>query len=323
MSTTANTALITDRIQYTNINKKCNTISILAIVLLCSVLLYTIKHITSNNVTVQTIAILTQQHNKANNQHITNFLLLSDIHIDLYYDAAYHNTTYNICRRPNHIFNCTGAQVYDNNIHIHKYNAQYLCDPSTNYINTVLTNLQHTLKHTKIDFILITGDIVAHFTPCRTDTLEAYNIILSQLYHVFNNVTIIPSTGNTDWFPTNTMSHNDNQLYRYSRLFSRYNILQDNEQYEQFKQYGRYVYNIHNSNLSIIVLNTMPYSPQYINATDNKQQFTYCNADIIDYDPLYQFEWLEQQLYNAKQYNKTVYIIGHIPRMYSYMLYNL
>jgi hypothetical protein len=57
-----------------------------------------------------------------------------------------------------------------------------------------------------LDFVLLTGDFVAHFVPCLNGITETHHQVASLLSSYFPARVLIPMIGNTDLFPDFTVS---------------------------------------------------------------------------------------------------------------------
>lgn len=152
------------------------------------------------------------------------------------------------------------------------------------------------------DFILWTGDNAPHIwnpSPNFKDITSILANITRLLALKFPNSTILPVIGNHDTFPPNILSPDNNSSYYTQYLEAgRWNEILPDTTIDTFRHGGYYSYSV-SSNLIILGLNTILW-------------YNFNRLTLNSTDPADQFVWLENELMNAKNKDKKVYIIGHI-----------
>lgn len=153
------------------------------------------------------------------------------------------------------------------------------------------------------DFILWTGDSIPHIKNSDNSMKKVYEVIANMthlLKEVFDNVTIYPTIGNHDAFPSNQIPADEGRDY-YDQLLkaSHWNILLKPEDQDQFLKGGFYSCLIH-PGLRLLSLNTNLY---YVLDKEN----------VAKPDPANQFQWLDQQLRYASDHGEKIIIMAHVP----------
>ncbi|CAE1299558.1 SMPDL3 [Acanthosepion pharaonis] len=120
------------------------------------------------------------------------------------------------------------------------------------------------------------------------------------LKEVFSNVTIYPTIGNHDAFPSNQMPADEGRDY-YDQLLkvSNWNILLKPEEQDQFLKGGFYSCLIR-PGLRIISLNTNLY-------------YSLDKETVSKTDPGNQLQWLDQQLRYASDHGEKTILMAHVP----------
>ena len=169
------------------------------------------------------------------------------------------------------------------------------------------------------DFILITGDFVRHGTDQLDDPINATRAILKQVHDTvrqyFQNTTVIPVLGNNDVTPdyyldTSLTEGNNPLLSMFVDGMGEF-LLNDEERtsFQRGGYFARSIGSVVNDEdcvVTVISLNTILYSV-------NRQPYDDENNDKDEDDPMGQFVWFEEQLSEAANNNRVVYIVGHIP----------
>jgi len=247
------------------------------------------------------------------------FIWFSDIHLDPYYgtDRATQYSAYNDDQECG-----TGKKV------THPY-GDYGCDAppllvesliqraAARYCGTTSDNNNNNNSTTsKVDFVMITGDFTRHHNDeLLPNPLNATEDIIRTVSQTLTasfpaNLPILPNLGNNDVTPDYYLDYNNpsemlNMAFRGFKPLFVASAFGENAT-TTFVRGGYYAYQLEEapSGLTILSLNTVLYATNHIpNNNDN---------DKPD-DPLGQFAWLEEELVQATQEQRSVYIIGHIP----------
>jgi hypothetical protein len=259
-----------------------------------------------------------------------HFLWLSDLHVDPLYGTEFAVTHHN--SMSDDIGNCTQNETL-----LQYPYGRTGCDSPISLLDSSLqsflvkndNNNTSTATSTKIDFILITGDLVRHGTDrlfsssSKSLTLGDKNIsddiiiddgpisftksILSttirSIKKSFPNVPIIPVLGNNDVTPDYYLDVNNNNNNNGTSTNTILDMARDglsecflSEEESQTFAYGGYYSRIiqttSSSSILILSLNTVIYST-------NHQPTYIVRDDDDDDDPLGQFGWIESQLQKA------------------------
>ncbi|VUZ46606.1 unnamed protein product [Hymenolepis diminuta] len=223
--------------------------------------------------------------------HVHNGLFwhFSDVHVDL--DYTNHN-----CKGPYGDLDCDS--------------------PLRLWISAL--NASRKMVPTRPDFVIFSGDSVAH----TTSTLEAFEAtmetVASALKVAFppnreDSIPVILSLGNHDVFPDNRMSVKNDDPIRKSwctRLGSSTKFWgdwianeteADSNRFSDGCFYSHFIQVGNRTSLRIISLNGLLYA----------RRNTLGNPSLSD--PLGQFAWLIEQLKSARQQNQKVLIVMHFP----------
>ncbi|RUS80811.1 hypothetical protein EGW08_011432 [Elysia chlorotica] len=156
---------------------------------------------------------------------------------------------------------------------------------------------------TDVDFVIWTGDTVAHISDADTslDTnLAILRNVTAALESALPNTPVYASLGNHDFFPSGQAEAQESEIYRaVGDLWTDW--ISSHSQVQGFQEGGFYATSVPNApNLRLLALNTNLYY------TANK-----LTADMAD--PAGQFSWIETQLKEARAAGQKVIITGHVP----------
>lgn len=241
------------------------------------------------------------------------FFQLSDIHMDLLYNAAFNRTTF--CRLANstdagNASARLGSPSRGSDPTSSPSYGQYGCDSPAELVKSALGAMGAV--DSKPDFILITGDIVAHSQPSWAMQNQTVTQFTSMLRQVFPNTLVLPLLGNNDVYPDYHQPYGPTAWLEY--LAALWSPWLDEEQRATFVSGGYYSMKIPVAhNLRVIALNTVPYSVNFVPRNDTQlDPYDSCNASPPT-DPNGQFGWLKDELTRAKLNNEKVILAGHIP----------
>jgi sphingomyelin phosphodiesterase acid-like 3 len=220
-----------------------------------------------------------------------SFLWLSDLHLDPWYgtDGAFHHGTDddndNPCRQK-------GTDVY----------GQSGCDAPELLIHDALYQARRVLEHP--DFVIVTGDSCRHGNDQLEHPMEETEAMLSNvsewLVSTFPNTSILPSIGNNDVTPDYYLD-SDNATALLTMVTNGLDSLLTTNDEREAMVHGGYFARPVTDTMTVLSLNTIIYS------TSHQPDQSYVD------DPLGQFQWLEEQLSQARSNHRVVYILGHIP----------
>ena len=141
----------------------------------------------------------------------SNFLVLADIHLEPHYNATSPQTATHVCRDAAHTSSCVAAD-WELPSSSPRSRAslspfpfgRYLCDPPSAFVSSALTSLAASLSSssTSVDFILLAGDLAAHFVPCPLTLYHTIDRVFSLVISAFPSIPVVFTIGNTDVFPT-------------------------------------------------------------------------------------------------------------------------
>jgi len=203
----------------------------------------------------------------------------------------------------------------NNQMKIHKANdtasavGDYRCD--TPY-DLLISSFEAMVKiEPNPDFIIWTGDDPPHFQTYQLNqslVLQSISNMTELIKYYFPDTRVFPSIGNHDSFPEHQIPIGPNWLF--DAITEYWAPWLTNSSLETLN-YGGYYSELVEPGFRIVSLNTVFYYNQ------NKQCLNLT-------DPAGQFSWLNSTLYQAKQNNEQVWIIGHVPPGYNekYDIYN-
>ncbi|KAL5016932.1 hypothetical protein ScPMuIL_006521 [Solemya velum] len=207
---------------------------------------------------------------------------------DFHYDA-----NYSLHGNPSTMCHTSGGDKYNNGIY-----GNYLCDSPWRLVESAVNEMKS--QNGTPDFILWTGDSVPHVKDSELNLAKVFeNIrkVSDQLRDEFPNTTIYPVLGNHDPFPSNQMS-DAMQYYQGVLNSSHWDYLLDEQQQADFIK-GGYYSTVTDYGLRVLGLNTNLY-------------YNMDKVTVMIWDPASQFEWMWNQLVDARQHNQMVYIVSHV-----------
>ncbi|KAJ7591020.1 Metallo-dependent phosphatase-like protein [Mycena floridula] len=226
------------------------------------------------------------------------FLHLTDLHPDPYYVAG--ASVKKACHR-----------LSSSNDDAGFYGTPYTdCDSPIQLVNFTLDHLEENwVQH--VDFVVITGDNARHDDdPKLPRTLdEIYQLnqyIASKVESIFTQrgIPVIPSLGNNDVWPHNTLSAGPNQLINeFSSIWSPFI---PSTHRETFKRGAYFSVDVVPDALAVISLNTMYFY-------DANTAVNGCGFKDPDDPGNLQFDWLASQLESLRSRAMQVWITGHVP----------
>lgn len=236
------------------------------------------------------------------------FLWVSDIHYDPLYNGRVNSTHF--CRS----FQWTEA-LKQHHAHVHQWpkpNANQLlnlqagdakfgrfgCDAPLPLMQSTFTQMKKV--NPKPDFLVVSGDFLAHHLPNASFALDTLRFVVSELQRNYPDTTTIPCIGNNDVVPDYSMPF-DNSTW----LESLYDVWRRwiplDHQKTSFIRGGYYHVDV-SSDLKVVALNSLFYSTRRMPI-----------VAVLPEDPNDQFAWLSAQLRDARLTKKQVIIVSHIP----------
>ncbi|XP_048249590.1 acid sphingomyelinase-like phosphodiesterase 3b isoform X2 [Haliotis rufescens] len=177
--------------------------------------------------------------------------------------------------------------------------GDYWCDSPWRLVNDSINAMANINRN--VDFILWTGDNVAHIADQYTNETYVVHILRSitdALKAAFPGVKVYATMGNHDWYPSDQFPVDSHSLYNATADLWK-DWIGDTNQVENFRK-GAYYTVKTTQGLRIIGLNTNLYY------TSDK-----LTTDMTD--PAGQFAWLEEVLKNAKTAGEKVLMTAHVP----------
>ncbi|KNE59615.1 hypothetical protein AMAG_03872 [Allomyces macrogynus ATCC 38327] len=190
------------------------------------------------------------------------------------------------------------------------------CDAPTALLDRTLAFVRRaTTKWGRggVEFVVWTGDGVRHPTDrsmplSYAEVVGVHRYLASQVRGTVPvEVPVIPTIGNNDVFPHNSLAPHSKLLHALSHVWVPF-IPAD--QVESFKAYGAFVVPVRDPELgtfglSVVSINTMWFYP----GNPYAAECTGGNTVVGDVH----LAWLEQVLRTAKEERRQVYVIGHVP----------
>lgn len=236
-------------------------------------------------------------------------LYLTDIHLDLLYNSESSNEgdDYIKCKNSTHYMN--------NHFNMYDY-GRFLCDPSSILLRSTLTEVKS--KYPDIEMIILGGDLIAHnlyklniINETKQINKELFKETHKKVFYLikefFPNTIILPILGN-----------NDN--------YEHYQTPSESSRKEQFNFLQKLYFKNDDSNLPRKNFNSnfnytinkgfyYRYKSQELNVNFislNSNMFSLKNLNNSDLDTIEQLEFLENELSNLENSEKT-FIMMHIP----------
>nr|KAI8754216.1 acid sphingomyelinase-like phosphodiesterase 3b [Biomphalaria glabrata] len=154
-----------------------------------------------------------------------------------------------------------------------------------------------------VDFLLWTGDSVAHITDKRLSkdlNLEIVKNITDVLAETFKNIRVYATLGNHDFYPSGQANPNASDPF-YANITDMWQdwILNQSNAINESRQGGFYAVRL-SAKVRLLALNTNLYY------TSDK-----LTPNVTD--PVGQFDWMQKQLQEAKSKGEKVIVTGHVP----------
>lgn len=239
----------------------------------------------------------------------SEFFVITDLHYDIGYDADY-NSTY-LCHK-------VGIHDYDlNPVPTSDIQSlgRYKCDSSQSLIESALSKM--TEINPDPEFIIMTGDLIAHFTMnlLKEDGTYDYNYNKHLLYSshtkiaellkkYFPNTQIIPSIGNNDGYLDYTVPSGVDRMEYYTFLHDLWSPMCKHIS-PSFFDGGYYSTSTHKG-YRIINLNS---------------NFFSIKVTGVEAQAITQLNWLGDELNSAKHLDEKVILNMHIsPGVSTYLL---
>jgi len=180
--------------------------------------------------------------------------------------------------------------------------GRFGCDSPMTLVEATLQEMKRVWATP--DWIFITGDLAAHGLPNRGEAMEATTRMMKR---AFPDVPLYFCFGNNDVAETNYQMDCSSEWLEFA--YSLWGKYIPDDQKKTFLQMGAYRVNISHSQqpsvfetkkapLRLLVLNTMLYSVR----SNHK----------YEKDPCGQFEWMENELQEARNDSAKVYLMSHI-----------
>ena len=140
-----------------------------------------------------------------------SFLVLSDIHLEPHYSATSPQARTAVCRDDAHTASCQPTDWEQPSQSSSSQSrpppspfplGRYLCDPPDAFVSSAFSSLASRLSSTPLDFLLLAGDLAAHFVPCPLTLYHTLDRVFALLTAAFPTTPIVYSVGNTDVFPS-------------------------------------------------------------------------------------------------------------------------
>jgi len=226
---------------------------------------------------------------------VGTFLHISDVHLDLLYQAG----TNAACPRPMCCRNESGPPSNQSTT-AQKWGDTRNCDTNS----VMLQNMVSTLAKLEPlpDFMVWTGDNPPHdiWEQSREENAQASLAVTQMLYNGLGYIPVFPTVGNHESFPVNQFRGPGYDDWLYDSLSADWTYWLTPEAAEDVKYAGYYAMKV-TSDLWVISINT--------------QLCMVGNFWLLlnNTDPGQQLQWLEQVLISAQANGEKAYIIGHVP----------
>jgi len=244
------------------------------------------------------------------------FFALSDLHYDPYYNSSYGPDHY--CRKD--LFLTGNADCLGNSdlggVSTNSSLGQIGCNPPLELIDSLFADMY--ARESDPLFILYGGDFASHCMTNDADTgVRVHYHLTKEVLKVFKSyfpqTTFIPTLGNHDFSPNGQLPFGENEfLSMYGDLWREYI---GDQAADSVQQNGYYRIDIDEADLSVLAINSLFYSKGWCSC--NTTLCKAVSADDIDCllqqdDPNGQMSWIEAQLEDCKQSNRSAFILGHI-----------
>ncbi|KAK3771033.1 hypothetical protein RRG08_002081 [Elysia crispata] len=182
--------------------------------------------------------------------------------------------------------------------------GDYWCDSPWRLVqSTVDFMAAKTRQHKNVDFVIWTGDTVAHIADSNTSLSENLRIIervTDLLEHGLAGIPVYASLGNHDFYPSDQAEGGQSEIYRAVGDMWK-DWIGNHSHVPRFESGGFYSKTLTSApTLRVLALNTNLY---------------YTSNDVTEAmaDPGGQFQWMEQQLKDARASGHKVLLTGHVP----------
>ncbi|EGD73688.1 hypothetical protein PTSG_05396 [Salpingoeca rosetta] len=223
------------------------------------------------------------------------FIWLSDLHVDPYYGTS------------DAFGGCTSPQQSP-------VLGAFGCDSPWALVQQAIAQAKATLPDP--DFVLVTGDFSRHDNDKVPQPFEMLHALMHNVSELLSttfpgthtlhaplteaHAEVAISLGNNDVIPDYFLDTTKPDSKLLSLVADAFNSTLTPSELASVRK-GGYLMRAVSDTLRLISLNTVIYSPYHVPDSASA------------HDPLGQFEWLKQQLRDARQANAAVYIVGHIP----------
>eukprot|EP01105_Mastigella_eilhardi_P012827 TRINITY_DN2928_c0_g1_i1.p1 TRINITY_DN2928_c0_g1~~TRINITY_DN2928_c0_g1_i1.p1 ORF type:complete len:308 (-),score=65.08 TRINITY_DN2928_c0_g1_i1:608-1498(-) len=172
--------------------------------------------------------------------------------------------------------------------------GDYYCDSPEVLVDECIAFLQ-TLGTP--EFVVWSGNTGSHAATSEDDVLKAISTVTTKLTAAFPSVPLVPCLGGFDVYPSFQMAEGPG-FSLFDSLAQTWTAVLPTSAATTFQKGGYYAVSV-SSTLTLIVLNTVYYSPQ--------------NALVTDDDPADQFAWLQLQLKELRSAGTQAFIVASIP----------
>lgn len=186
------------------------------------------------------------------------------------------------------------------------------CDSPLALIDSVIDQAYRLLPGSP--FIVISGDFMRHDDDNRTQKLEVLGEVVAKLQKKFPESVLLPTVGNNDLWGHWEMNVSTEEPYDptvsvptnswLSTVAEQWNLKNSSfceNAFYSFSYGGYYSCDIDDVNLTLIQLNSIPYSPKHNPNTTNMD------------DPFGQLAWLNSTLINLRERKRKAFLTSHVP----------
>eukprot|EP01105_Mastigella_eilhardi_P024182 TRINITY_DN6267_c0_g1_i1.p1 TRINITY_DN6267_c0_g1~~TRINITY_DN6267_c0_g1_i1.p1 ORF type:complete len:438 (+),score=133.18 TRINITY_DN6267_c0_g1_i1:167-1315(+) len=170
--------------------------------------------------------------------------------------------------------------------------GRFGCDANRALLESALAKMKAVDPNP--DFIVMSGDMAAHDLVSTHD--EAVRTVTNLLNATFPNTLVVPCIGNNDLTPDYEGECNSDGL---ANLYETWSLWIPEQQKETFHQMGAFAL-------------TPAFNPGLVFLSINTNIFSIKRHAVNTSDDCGIMNWLSDQLANAKNEKKKVYIVGHV-----------
>mmetsp|Transcript_7031 Transcript_7031/g.21409 ORF Transcript_7031/g.21409 Transcript_7031/m.21409 type:complete len:492 (+) Transcript_7031:51-1526(+) len=237
------------------------------------------------------------------------FFWISDLHLEPIYDPHEPANEQGVCRKRES--GCPKAELKTES-DVFPY-GRVGCDPPMKLVDAMLHEMR-TIDP-QPPFILFTGDAIGHNLPCEKLQQTTFRKVSKRIEQYFPHVPVIAVVGNIDLFPANHLEIGpDPQLRRIFDAYESVGWFENAPDAIMTFPKGGY-YSIRPlKGLRIIVYNSLYYLSKLTKWNPSTAGFEKvpCSRSVRGKDPQKQFEWLKNELQQAKEHGEKVYLTSHI-----------